>query len=1073
MGAATLDIPTAREPGTPALPNSVPALPSFPARIGRFEVRSFVGEGAFGRVYRAHDPVLKREVALKVLKPEQVSTPKRVERFQREARAAANLQHPNIVAVHDSGQDGPHHYIASAFVAGCSLASVPDERSEKRPEFATSVEIVRKLAAALAYAHRSGVIHRDVKPANVMMRTEDGEPVLMDFGLAARLDEEQKLTVDGSVMGTAEYMAPEQGEGKAEFASDQYSLGCILFELLTGQLPFSGGSPAHFLLMHRMQQAPSPRKFNPAVPRDLETICLKCLEKDPQKRFRDCRELADDLRRWLEGEPIHARRAGTVERGMKWTRRNPALAAMMLTVALLLVVGTAVSSWFAVLAGQKAEQANKALAEVEESLAEGLLRPLGHLKDEPFNEFELAALEELASLPVERNRVRLLFIERALEREVTAGQLDRRLEQAVQAAVGLDRHRRASVLAIVKKRLQEPSPSFLVRVVAARIAAELQTEDEEMAEAGCVVLLEAIAQASDGKRLRLLGRGLMTMTPHLNKDGSTVLVKQALDLGGKITVADDLQVPGELILALADKADPSITKQAATALSKQIHQLTAETPFADALRALADSLEGLPDKPDMESAAAQVKHALDRAAKTTDDHTLQAPAERIKVLVEHVDKESVAALVKYALDLTAKTTNAFALRALAELTGTLTDKVDRESATALVKHTLDLAAKTTDADTLRALAESVKELSDRADPSVTRQAATVLVAQALDLIPKAYNYWTLRTLAECIHGLADWADPAATRQTATAQVKQVLDLAAKTTHAATLRVLAEIVRVLADRVDPAVTRQAATALVKQALDLIPKTNASAALGSLADSIKALADKDDPLITTPIATVLVKQALDHTAKNADADVLCATAERIKALSTKADPSVTKQTATILTSQIPRLVTKATDFQSFKGAANGGEVTFVQPRFRSLATSIAVLADLTEPAPGTRFPTILVQLLRSEHQVPHWDVSFPEALFQSLLRRLSDEEAVDLLKHPCCVGKPQRFVLAVLAERAKQSGRPLWEMVRWLEIHRPGLDLKSPPTLSLWNPQARARGQSSPGAQPSFAPNMIGN
>jgi len=324
--------------GIPA-PVSSPTSQDLPEKISRFEIREFLGEGAFGVVYRAYDPSLKREVALKVAKPERLHSPQRIERFQREAQAAAHLMHPHIVPVFDHGQDGPHHYLATAFIQGHSLAHVLGALPEGQTlPLGQGVQIVRKLAEALAHAHQQKVIHRDVKPANVMLR-EDGEPLLMDFGLAARTEGEEKLTQAGMALGTPEYMAPEQWQGKAEAVSDQYSLGCLLFELLTGQLPFSGGTPEHYLYLHTKQPAPSPRKFNRQLPRDLETICLKCLEKEAGKRYVDCQELAADLRRWQDREPIKARPIGTLERLSKWARRRPALAAAYLLGGVVLLLG--------------------------------------------------------------------------------------------------------------------------------------------------------------------------------------------------------------------------------------------------------------------------------------------------------------------------------------------------------------------------------------------------------------------------------------------------------------------------------------------------------------------------------------------------------------------------------------------------------------------------------------------------------------------------------------------------------------------------------------------------------------
>ncbi len=374
-----------------------------PEHIGRFQIRAWVGGGAFGDVYRAFDPVLEREVALKVL-----HQPKRVEQFLREDKAAARLRHPNIVPVFDSGQDGELYYIATAYIEGRTLANV---LADKPPDFRRTADLVRALAEALAYAHDQAILHRDVKPANIMV-DEQGQPLLVDFGLAARLEQplsgeraasvpavsmddqaaefllagepgaaaagfaspggeelppgkkppapdaqhppknappkdfginlrpddkelglgktgepsaDPKRTPKKTIVGTPGYMAPEQADGQAKAASDQYSLGMVLYELLCGQTAFSG--PPRVLLFHaKHTPPPSPRQVNPQVPEDLAAICLKTLAKKPEERYASCQELADDLRRWLEGEAPRARPWPLGERLRHWCRRNPALA---------------------------------------------------------------------------------------------------------------------------------------------------------------------------------------------------------------------------------------------------------------------------------------------------------------------------------------------------------------------------------------------------------------------------------------------------------------------------------------------------------------------------------------------------------------------------------------------------------------------------------------------------------------------------------------------------------------------------------------------------------------------------
>ncbi len=334
-----------------------------PAAIGRFQVRGRLGAGAFGTVYRAYDPQLDREVALKVPRPGALDNPIARERFLREAKAAARLRHPAIVPVYQAGARDAQPYIAAAFVPGRTLAEVlaagplPVRRA---------AEIVQQLAEALAYAHDQGVVHRDVKPANVMIDPQ-GRAYLMDFGLARRRDDGDRLTQDGSLLGTPAYMAPEQAAGQggeARPAGDQYSLGVVLYELLTGQTPFTGPPPV--VLYSALHTAPTPpRRLNPAVPRDLETVCLKALAKRPEDRYPSCLLLAGDLRRCLEGQPVRARRQDLGERLVRAVRREPALAITAGVVVACLLGAAVVASGHAARLASLADQEARAKVEAE------------------------------------------------------------------------------------------------------------------------------------------------------------------------------------------------------------------------------------------------------------------------------------------------------------------------------------------------------------------------------------------------------------------------------------------------------------------------------------------------------------------------------------------------------------------------------------------------------------------------------------------------------------------------------------------------------------------------------------
>lgn len=306
--------------------------------FGRFQILARLGTGAFGTVYRARDTVLDREVALKVPRAEALKSPESRARFLREPKAAAQLRHPNIVPVFDAGSVGQDFYIASAYIEGRTLE---DFLEHEQADFRSVARIARELADALNYAHGMGVVHRDVKPANVMLDGR-GSAMLTDFGLARLENSDEKVTQDGTVMGTPAYMAPEQADrslGEVGPASDQYSLGVVLYEMLCGQTPFSG-PPAVLIFNLIHQTPPSPRSVRPAVPSDLVTICLKAMAKNPAERYADCDALAEDLRRWLDGEPIRARRMGLVERTGRWAKRNPILAVLSLAVAVLAVVSS-------------------------------------------------------------------------------------------------------------------------------------------------------------------------------------------------------------------------------------------------------------------------------------------------------------------------------------------------------------------------------------------------------------------------------------------------------------------------------------------------------------------------------------------------------------------------------------------------------------------------------------------------------------------------------------------------------------------------------------------------------------
>ena len=304
--------------------------------FGDYELLEELGHGGMGVVYKAKQVSLNRIVAVKMILPARLISEVAVKRFQAEAEAAANLQHPNIVAVHEVGVHDGQHYFSMDYVEGRSLAELVREHTLPAKRAA---EYVQRIAEAVHYAHQQGTLHRDLKPSNVLIDTHD-RPRVTDFGLAKRLENDSGLTASKEILGTPSYMAPEQAEGNREqigVASDVYSLGAVLYDLLTGRPVFRAATPVETLRLVIDTEPVSPRLLNPKVPRDLETIVLKCLEKEAHRRYGSAEALADDLRRWLKGEPIKARPMTRPERLWRWSRRNPLVAALSSTAVLLLI----------------------------------------------------------------------------------------------------------------------------------------------------------------------------------------------------------------------------------------------------------------------------------------------------------------------------------------------------------------------------------------------------------------------------------------------------------------------------------------------------------------------------------------------------------------------------------------------------------------------------------------------------------------------------------------------------------------------------------------------------------------
>src|SRR5437773_3473033 len=290
--------------------------------LGDYELLEEVGRGGQGVVFRARQKSLNRTVALKVISLAQWASKARVKRFRRETEAAASLDHPSIVPIHEVGERDGSCYFSMQFIEGGQL----DEVVRRTPmSMRQAAELVAKVARTVHFAHEHGILHRDIKPGNILLDKND-EPHLTDFGLARLLDTESSVTRAIDVLGTPSYMAPEQAAGehaKISKATDVYGLGAVFYELLTGHPPFSGGTSYQTIRLLLDTEPRQLRLLNPKIDRDLSTICLKCLEKDPKRRYPSALGLAEDLKHWVKHEPIQTRRTAIFARAKNWMQRNP------------------------------------------------------------------------------------------------------------------------------------------------------------------------------------------------------------------------------------------------------------------------------------------------------------------------------------------------------------------------------------------------------------------------------------------------------------------------------------------------------------------------------------------------------------------------------------------------------------------------------------------------------------------------------------------------------------------------------------------------------------------------------
>jgi hypothetical protein len=758
-----------------------------------YEVLGLLGRGGMGVVYQARQVQADRLVALKmILHAEHTGADGRT-RFQSEARAVARLQHPHIVQVYEVGEHNGLPFFSLELCAGGGLdRKLAGTPLEARPAAA----LVEKLARAMQAAHQAHIIHRDLKPANVLL-TAEGEPKITDFGLAKRLDE-QGRTQTGVVMGTPSYMAPEQAGGGKEVgpAADVYALGAILYECLTGRPPFKAATVMDTLYQVIHDEPVPPSQLQSKVPRDLETICLKCLHKEPGKRYATAAALADDLGRFQRGEPIAARPVGRLERGWRWCRRNPALAGALVAVVLVFVTGATASAVLAVLANQRAEEATRARGDAQAEAQKA-------------QQNEFAVTEVLHLLP-----------------EALSPAAGHRMEP-VEAA------KAASALRQAMTKTTNPSVLEQLARVLSEVAGHMGPR-QAAAECGpaAVTLTQAMAKTTNRYVLKQLARGLSAVAGRMGAKEAAEVAAALRQAMAKTRDPFELQILAQALSAVAGRMEPEEAVAVCRPVAADLTQAMTRTKDPYALAQLARGLSAVVGRLGAKEAA-EAAAALSEAMTQPTNHVVlfhlaealsavaarMEPREATATLTEAMNRMAPWYALRYTLEPLARGLSAVAARMEA-----------KEAAAALTQ----AMANTLYPFELRHLARVLSEVAGRLPPEEAAAVCGPVAANLTQAMNRTKDPYAWAELAEALSAVAVRLEP----KEAVAALSQAM---AKTADRLMLFSLAKGLSAVAGRLGAKEAAEAAAAL-RQAMT---RTADHVVLDDLAQVLSAVAARMEP------------------------------------------------------------------------------------------------------------------------------------------------------------------------------------------------------------------------------------